>query len=67
MKTTIDIPDKVLSELLDITQAGTKREAILTAIEDYNRKNRMAEMAKILGTFENFMDGDTLESSRDAE
>ena len=38
MKTTIDIPDSVLQELLDNTQAGTKREAVLTAIEEYNRR-----------------------------
>lgn len=67
MKTTIDIPDKMFSELLANTKVGTKKEAILTAIEDFNRKNRMVAIAKILGTFENFMNQDDLEASRKAD
>lgn len=34
MKTTIDIPDGELLDVLRFTAAKTKREAIVTAIED---------------------------------
>lgn len=67
MKTTIDIPDSVLQELLDNTQAGTKREAVLTAIEEYNRRKRMAAVADLLGTFENFMDKSELKATRNTD
>ena len=67
MKTTIDIPDSVLQELLDNTQAGTKREAVLTAIEEYNRRKRMAAVADLLGTFENFMDKRELKATRNTD
>ena len=67
MKTTIDIPDSLLQELLDNTQAKTKREAVLTAIEEYNRRKRMAAVAGILGTFGNFMDQSELETSRNTD
>jgi len=32
------------------TRARTKREAIVTAIVDFNRRRRMAELAKRAGT-----------------
>lgn len=67
MKTTIDIPDGVFSELLENTQAKTKKDAILTAIKDFNRKQRMAAMTDMLGTFEDFLDQDDLEASRNAD
>ena len=37
MKTTIDIPEKVMSEAIKHTGAKTKKEAIVTAVEKYNR------------------------------
>ena len=67
MKTTIDIPDDMLAELIDNTHAGTKRQAILTAIEDYNRRKRMTAVADMLGTFTDFIDTGELEASRGSD
>jgi len=61
MKTTVDIPEKMLAEAMRFTRAKTKREAIVTAIEDYNRRKRMAELVKYSGT------SDTLLSNKGIE
>lgn len=65
MKTTVDIPDEMLQELLAHTQSGTKREAILTAIGEYNQRRRMAKLTSLLGTFREFMDAAELERMRE--
>lgn len=64
MKTTIDIPDTAIKELMNFTHAKTKREAVLTAIDEYNQKQKMTHLTKMLGTFEDFMDSEDLEIMR---
>jgi hypothetical protein len=51
MKTTIDIPEKELKEAIRWTKAKTKREAVVKALEEFNRRRRMAELVKYSGTF----------------
>ena len=67
MKTTVDIPDDMLGELLENTEARTKRDAILTAIEEYNRKKKIAALADVVGTFDQFMTADELNQSRGSD
>ena len=55
MKTTIDIPDKELKDAIRFTGAKTKREAIVTAVADFNRRQRMAGLVKHLGTCKGLM------------
>ena len=50
MKTTVDIPDKDLEDAMRFTEAKTKREAIVTAIQEFNRRKRVAELSKHAGT-----------------
>jgi Arc/MetJ family transcription regulator len=64
MKTTVDIPDADLADLMRATAARTKREAILEAIREYNRKRKLKELATVFGTFREFMTRDELEHSR---
>jgi hypothetical protein len=68
MKTSVDIPDGALRELLKLTKAKTKREAIVTAIDDYNRRRRMAALAKHSGAFHSLMSNEDIEAleGRDA-
>ncbi|MDX1959224.1 MAG: type II toxin-antitoxin system VapB family antitoxin [Leptospiraceae bacterium] len=40
MKTTIDIPDKILSEVLLYSNKKSKKDAILTAMEEYVQKKK---------------------------
>jgi Arc/MetJ family transcription regulator len=55
MKTTIDIPDEVLEEAMRNTGASTKREAVVTALAEFNRRKALEELAEQLGTFENII------------
>jgi hypothetical protein len=60
MKTTVDIPDKDLEDAIRFTAAKTKREAIVTAIQEFNRRMRMAELTKYAGTCPDLIDVDQL-------
>jgi Arc/MetJ family transcription regulator len=55
MKTTIEIPDQELEDAIRFTGAKTKRQAVVTAIADFNRRRRMAELAKHFGTCPNLI------------
>ena len=50
MKTTVDIPENELEDAIRFTRARTKREAIVTAITEFNHRRRMAELAKRAGS-----------------
>ena len=64
MKTTIDIPDKELQEAMRHTGAATKREAVVTAIVDFNRRRRLGKLVERFGTFDQFLTHDELRRSR---
>jgi len=55
MKTSLDIPEKELGDLLRFTRAKTKREAIVTAVKEYNRRRRIAALVRHAGTSTTFM------------
>lgn len=66
MKTTIDIPDKLLKETIKRTNAKTKRDAVVTALERFNRLQRLRELnARLKGTFVDFMTQDDLKIMRE--
>lgn len=67
MKTTVDIPDRELSDAIRYSHARTKREAIVTAIADYNRRKRMAELIKHSGTCDKLIAAHDLQRQRRAE
>ena len=64
MKTTVDIPDDELEDAIRFTRARTKREAIVTAIKDFNHRRRMAELAKRAGSCPDLMTADQLRHQR---
>jgi Bacterial antitoxin of type II TA system, VapB len=64
VKTTIDIPEKSLREVMRNTGAATKREAVVTAIDEYNRRRRLEQLVKKFGTFTDFMTQEDLARSR---
>ena len=65
MKTTIDIPDKSLQEAIRHTGAKTKRDAVVTAVEEFNRRHRLEEMAERLhGSCPDFMSQEDLKRMR---
>ena len=65
MKTTIDIPEKDLKEVMQFTGAKTKGDAIGVAVTDFNRRKRLEKLASMLGTFEDFMTLDELNKMRE--
>lgn len=65
MKTTIDIPDSELREVMQNTGAKTKREAVLAAIVELNRRHRAKRVLARFGTLENFMTQDDLRRMRE--
>jgi hypothetical protein len=64
MKTTIDIPSNELNDLISFTHAKTKKAAILLAIREFNRKNKMKRLSSMLGTFKDFMTQEELSTMR---
>jgi Arc/MetJ family transcription regulator len=52
MKTTIDIPDEALATAMRFTGAKTKREAVVKALEEFNRVQRVKELVAGFGTWD---------------
>lgn len=63
MKTTLDIPENELRDAIRFTRAKTKREAVVRVIEDFNKRQRMAELVRHSGTFsDRFPGNDAIEA-----
>jgi hypothetical protein len=62
MKTTVDIPDGELKDAIRYSKAKTKRDAIVTAVAEYNRRQRMAELTKYSGVSDTLMSNDDIEA-----
>jgi|PorBlaBluebeHill_2_1084457.scaffolds.fasta_scaffold257970_1 Arc/MetJ family transcription regulator len=45
MKTTIDIPDELMSMTMKFSKAKTKKDAIVAAMEDYTRRERVLRLS----------------------
>jgi Arc/MetJ family transcription regulator len=66
MKTSIDIPEKELTEAIRHTGAKTKREAIVTAVTNFNKFKRLQALnARIRGSFKDFMTQEDLKIMRE--
>jgi Arc/MetJ family transcription regulator len=67
MKTTLDIPEDELKDAIRFTGAHTKKEAVVFALRDFNRRKRLQAIADKLGTFNGFLTPKELASKRDQE
>ena len=68
MKTTIDIPELAMEEAMKFTGAKTKREAVVTAVERFNRLKRLERLnARVRGQFRDFMTQADLKAMRAAD
>jgi hypothetical protein len=67
MKTTLDIPDKALRDVIKFSREKTKRAAVLTAINEYNRRRHVAKFLKKLGTMDGFMTLEELYKMREMD
>ena len=66
MKTTIDIPDSASADAMRFTGAKTKREAVVKALEAYNRQQRVHDLVASFGTW-NIATNDEIEAGDLAE
>lgn len=64
MKTTIDIPNKLMEDALLYSGSRTKREIVVCALEEYNRRHRMARLSKSFGKCNRFMTVSELQKMR---
>ena len=62
MKTTIDIPDELLADAMKFTGAKTKRDAVVKAIESFNRLQKIESLIATAGTFADLPSNDELEA-----
>lgn len=65
MKTTLDIPEGELKEAMRHTGAKTKREAVVIAVSEFNRRRRLQKLTEKFGTLEDFMTQDDLRRMRE--
>jgi hypothetical protein len=65
MKTTIDIPDQELKDVMKNTRAKTKREAIVRAVAEFNRRERVERMIQKFGTMDGIMTQEELRKMRE--
>ena len=61
MKTTIDIPEAALADAMRFTGAKTKREAVVKALEGFNRQQRVQDLVASFGTLD-FASNDEIEA-----
>lgn len=65
MKTTIDIPDQELRDIMKNTKAKTKREAVVAAVAEYNRRHRVEKLIALMGTMDGIMTQEELRRMRE--
>ena len=49
MRTNIEIDDKLMAQAMKVLKARTKKEAVVTALEDVVRRNKQRGMLKLFG------------------
>ncbi|MBM2834369.1 MAG: Transcription regulator of the Arc/MetJ class [Candidatus Brocadiaceae bacterium] len=54
MRTTIDIDDELLKEVMEKSGAKSKKNAIVTAMKDYLRLKRREELKNLIGNYDKF-------------
>ncbi|RKY76710.1 type II toxin-antitoxin system VapB family antitoxin [candidate division KSB1 bacterium] len=49
MRTTLDLPEKLLAEAMKATNINTKTKVIITALEDLIRKTQISDLKQYKG------------------
>lgn len=52
MRTTLDLPDGILEELLRVVRKKKKNEAVRIALEDFIRRKKMEKLLELSGKVE---------------
>ena len=62
VRTTLDLPEELLREAMQVTHVGTKTAVIILALEELVRKAKIADLKKYKGRIQLDVDLDTLRS-----
>jgi hypothetical protein len=49
MRTTLDIPERLIEDAMKVSRIHTKTKVIITALEDLIRKSKISEIKKFKG------------------
>ncbi len=60
MRTTLDLPEKLLDEAMNITRTGTKTGVIIFALRELIRKTKISALKKYKGKIDLAMDLDEI-------
>ena len=60
MKTTLELPEDVLSEAICCSEGQTKQEVIILALQEFSRKRKLETMLARLGRSDTFMNSEEL-------
>ena len=60
MRTTLDLPDPLLTEAMKLSNQKTKTAVIISALEDFVRKTRISGLKKYKGKVDIDIDLNTL-------
>ena len=52
MRTTLDLPEELLLEAMDLSHARTKTAVIIKALEELIRKSRISQLKSYKGKFD---------------
>lgn len=64
MRTTLDLPEKLLSDAMEITHTGTKTGVIVLALKELIRKSKISALKKYKGEIDLEIDLDELRDRR---
>jgi Arc/MetJ family transcription regulator len=67
MRTTIDINEDLIRDVMRKAGVKTKKDAIVTALKDYLKRRKVEELKGLIGNYESFdLTLDDLKKMRDA-
>jgi len=67
MRTTIDINEELIADVMKKAGVNTKKDAIVTALKDYLKHKKIEELKGLVGNYESFdLALDDLKKMRDA-
>lgn len=60
MKTSLDLPDDLIKEAMQLTDSKTKTKVIVLALQELIKKNKVADLKSYKGAFDLDIDLDSL-------
>ena len=54
MRTTIDINEELIRDVMEKARVKTKKDAIVIALKDYQKHKKIEELKALIGNFDTF-------------